>query len=67
MDKKFVEIVLRQITENTFKLIGSDWMLITAGKMESYNTMAQFALRDTYLLEEDVCERAITHKIAEYL
>jgi flavin reductase (DIM6/NTAB) family NADH-FMN oxidoreductase RutF len=27
------------ITDNPFKLIGSDWMLITAGSRESFNTM----------------------------
>jgi len=27
------------ITDNLFKLIGSDWMLITAGVPESFNTM----------------------------
>jgi len=27
------------ITENTFKLIGTDWFLLTAGNIESYNTM----------------------------
>lgn len=28
-----------QLTDNPFKLIGSDWMLITAGSPESHNTM----------------------------
>ena len=28
-----------EITDNIFKLIGSDWMLITAGPPEAYNTM----------------------------
>ena len=28
-----------KITDNPFKLIGSDWMLITAGSPESFNTM----------------------------
>lgn len=27
------------IAENTFKLIGTDWFLLTAGNIESYNTM----------------------------
>ena len=39
MDQLFTEIKPAQITDNTFKLIGSDWMLITAGNPESYNTM----------------------------
>jgi flavin reductase (DIM6/NTAB) family NADH-FMN oxidoreductase RutF len=28
-----------EITDNTFKMIGSDWMLVTAGPPEAYNTM----------------------------
>ena len=28
-----------KITDNPFKLIGTDWMLITAGSPESFNTM----------------------------
>lgn len=39
MSEKFVEIKPDQITDNTFKLIGLDWMLITAGTLDSYNTM----------------------------
>lgn len=39
MNKSFMEIKPEQITDNTFKLVGSDWMLITAGTLESYNTM----------------------------
>ena len=27
------------LAENTFKLIGKDWMLITAGNLDNYNTM----------------------------
>ena len=36
---KFKEIEPELIKNNTFKLIGSDWMLITAGTLKSYNTM----------------------------
>lgn len=39
MDKSFIEIKPEQFTDNTFKLIGADWMLITAGTLDSYNTM----------------------------
>ena len=28
-----------QLKDNVFKLVGSDWMLITAGKIKKYNTM----------------------------
>ena len=30
---------LEDLDQNVFKLIGTDWMLITAGSMESWNTM----------------------------
>ncbi len=39
MSNIFKEIKPELITDNPFKLIGSDWMLITAGSKESFNTM----------------------------
>ncbi len=36
---KYSETDLNKIDENIFKLIGSDWMLITAGTEDSFNTM----------------------------
>jgi flavin reductase (DIM6/NTAB) family NADH-FMN oxidoreductase RutF len=35
----FQEIKPEQLTDNPFKLIGADWMLVTAGTAESFNTM----------------------------
>ena len=35
----FKEIDLEEITDNPFKLIGKDWMLITAATNELFNTM----------------------------
>lgn len=35
----FIETEPFSIVENVFKAIGSDWMLITAGNLKSYNTM----------------------------
>lgn len=35
----FKEIVPEEIVDSTFKLIGKDWMLITAGNRASFNTM----------------------------
>ena len=35
----FIEIAPKEIADNPFKLIGSDWMLITAGDEEKCNTM----------------------------
>lgn len=37
--EKFKKIELKEINENTFKLIGTDWMLITAGTIDNFNTM----------------------------
>lgn len=39
MTKPFDCIDPRQLTDNAFKLIADDWMLITAGARASYNTM----------------------------
>ncbi len=39
MGDSFKLIKPEDITDNTFKLIGNDWMLITAGNVEKYNTM----------------------------
>ena len=33
------ETDILEINENAVKLIGKEWMLITAGNMENYNTM----------------------------
>lgn len=35
----FVKITPEQITDNVFKLIGQDWMLVTAGNLKDYNMM----------------------------
>lgn len=39
MENQFVAINPTEITDNPFKLIGADWMLITAGDINSWNTM----------------------------
>jgi len=39
MERVFVETRPEDIGHNPFKLIGADWMLITAGTRESFNTM----------------------------
>jgi len=35
----FRKIAAEEIDKNSIKLIGKDWMLITAGSLDSYNTM----------------------------
>ena len=39
MENLFLEMQPEEITDNPFKLIGTDWMLITAGTPGDYNTM----------------------------
>lgn len=39
MEELFQKIDAEAIPENVFKLIGKDWMLITAGSKDSYNMM----------------------------
>ncbi len=36
---KFTEISPNELNESAFRLIGKEWMLITAGNMKSWNTM----------------------------
>lgn len=38
-DIGFMEIKPGDLAENAVKLIGTDWMLITAGELDHYNTM----------------------------
>lgn len=37
--EKFKKITAEELTENPFKLIGTDWALVTSGNTESFNTM----------------------------
>ena len=37
--QNFTTIQASEITDNVFKLLDKDWMLITAGRMDHYNTM----------------------------
>lgn len=39
MSNKFSSITPYNLSNNVFKLVGKDWMLITAGNMQSHNTM----------------------------
>lgn len=39
MNNGFSSVKPKELKDNTFKLIGTDWMLITAGTAESFNTM----------------------------
>ncbi len=39
MEELFLPIQTEDISDNVFKLIGKDWMLITAGQKDAYNMM----------------------------
>jgi flavin reductase (DIM6/NTAB) family NADH-FMN oxidoreductase RutF len=39
METRFQTLYPEAVQDNVFKLIGKDWMLITAGTRESFNTM----------------------------
>lgn len=36
---KFIEMTPEELQDNVFRRIGKDWMLISAGRADSYNTM----------------------------
>jgi len=36
---QFNEIAVKSLSDNIFQLLDDDWMLITAGKLSSFNTM----------------------------
>lgn len=39
MSEELKDIDVKTLVENPFKLIGDDWMLVTAGDKDSFNTM----------------------------
>jgi flavin reductase (DIM6/NTAB) family NADH-FMN oxidoreductase RutF len=39
MPQEFQTILPTEITDNTFKLLDKDWMLVTAGNLKHFNTM----------------------------
>lgn len=55
MSEKFNNIHPTDIKDNSFKLIGKDWMLITAGNLESFNTMTASWGSMGVLWEKNVC------------
>ena len=55
MKKNFQETEPRKISDNVFNLIGSDWMLITAGQKDSFNTMTANWGGLGYLWNKNVC------------
>lgn len=55
MANTFQETQPHVINDNTFKLIGADWMLITAGTRDSFNTMTANWGGLGYLWNKNVC------------
>ncbi len=39
IDSRFKKVEVESLNENVFKLIGDDWMIITAGKSDNFNMM----------------------------
>jgi flavin reductase (DIM6/NTAB) family NADH-FMN oxidoreductase RutF len=52
---KFIEILPEAITDNSIKLIGKDWMLVTAGTEASFNTMTAAWGGLGVLWEKEIC------------
>lgn len=52
---EFVKINQDKIEDNPFKLIGKDWMLITAGKKDDFNTMTASWGGFGFLWQKPVC------------
>lgn len=55
MSESFVAVQPTQIADNAFQAIGRDWMLITAGTLESFNTMTASWGAFGHLWDRDVC------------
>jgi flavin reductase (DIM6/NTAB) family NADH-FMN oxidoreductase RutF len=55
MKRSFKEVNVDTFNENVFTLIGNDWMLITAGSPESFNTMTGGWGGFGVLWEKNVC------------
>lgn len=55
MAETFKSIKPEQITDNVFELVGSDWMLVTAGTPDSFNTMTASWGGFGVLWNKDIC------------
>lgn len=61
VEKEFKPLKPELINDNVFKLIGSDWMLITAGTMQKYNAMTASWGGFGYLWDKNVCICVVRH------
>lgn len=55
MEKEFKALKPELINDNVFKLIGNDWMLITAGTIEKFNSMTASWGGFGHLWNKNVC------------
>ncbi len=55
MAHTFIETLPGELGDNAFKTIGKDWMLITAGTLDAFNTMTASWGAWGHLWERDVC------------
>lgn len=63
MNAGFKNMQPEDIHENVFELIGDDWMLITAGPPEDFNTMTASWGGMGVLWNKEVCFCVIVHGI----
>ncbi|MBR5478697.1 MAG: flavin reductase [Clostridia bacterium] len=57
----FKSILPSELKDNPFDLIGKEWMLVTAGNMDSYNTMTASWGGVGFLWNKSVCHVYIRH------
>lgn len=57
----FKKITPAELTDNPFTLIGKDWMLVTAGNPDSYNTMTASWGGVGFLWNKNVCHVYVRH------
>ena len=57
----FKKILPAELTDNPFSLIGKDWMLVSAGNADSYNTMTASWGGVGFLWNKNVCFVFVRH------
>lgn len=55
LNNEFKTIKANELTDNVFSIIGKDWMLITSGSVDNYNTMTASWGGMGHLWNKNVC------------
>lgn len=66
MNNEFKPIEANELADNVFSLIGKDWMLITSGTTDNYNTMTANWGGMGYLWHKNVCFIFVRHSRYTY-